>query len=36
MSEMPLIIRIITEIHLMKLYDLEPQGYNVIIAIVHR
>ena len=29
MLEIPSIIRIITEIHLLKLCDLEPQGYKV-------
>ena len=29
MLEIPSIIRIIAEIDLLKLYDLEPQGYKV-------
>ena len=29
MLEIPSIIRIIAEIHLLKLCDLEPQGYRV-------
>ena len=28
MLEIPSIIKIIAEIHLLKLYGLDPQGYN--------